>query len=221
MQRKILIISDISTKPKFLYIDPMPKLAKGFIRLGHDVRMLNYGGILSQLSPFKSRSLAEFFYKNKADQLICRYAKHYQPDIVLIGFAKSLDSRTVQTLRSHVPSAHFLGIDGDLWPGQRPGRIEAAKQFDILLATNNGSSLNEYRDAGVKHCVFMPNACDPALDHRYEVDARWQSDILWTGKRSKWAFIPTIRYENKLSMRWNRSLESACTVVTDGPKSRD
>jgi hypothetical protein len=28
----------------------------------------------------------------------------------------------------------------------------------------------------------MPNMCDPDIDRRYEVESKWRSDILWTGK---------------------------------------
>ena len=180
--RKILIVSDVTNKPKFLYLDQMPKLAKGFIRLGHDVRQLSYCGLLSQLSHFKSRSLSSYFFKRKVDETLCRYAKHYDPHIIFIGFAKYFDAATVRLLRQAAPSAVFVGFDGDPWPGKNAGRIETARELDILLATNNGSFLEEYRQAGVKKCVFMPNCCDPDIEYRYSVNEGWRSDILWTGK---------------------------------------
>jgi spore maturation protein CgeB len=179
--RKILIISDTNYKPMKMYLDQMPKLAKGFIRLGHDVRQLSYCGILSQLSPFKSRSLSSFLYKRKTDEVITKYAKHYKPDMIYISFAKYLDRATLSLLREAVPSAILIGGDGDPWPGREPGRIQTACGLDILIATNNGSFLDEYKQAGVKKCVFMPNMCDPDIDHRYEVDPTWHSNILWTG----------------------------------------
>ena len=182
MLRKILIISDISYRSKAVFIDQIPKLTKGFIRLGHDVRCLSYGGILAQLSPFKSRSLSRLLCKKKTDETICCFAQQYRPDMILIGFAKFLDDATIRLLREKVRSAVFVGFDGDLWPGRNPGRIEAARELDVVLATNNGSSLDEYRQAGVKKCVFLPNVCDPDLDYRYPVNDHMRSDILWTGK---------------------------------------
>jgi hypothetical protein len=179
--RKILIISDTNYKPVKMYLDQMPKLAKGFIRLGHDVRHLSYCGILSQLSPFKSRSLSSFLYKRKTDEIIAKFAKHYKPDIIYISFAKHLDKVTILHLREAVPSATVIGGDGDPWPDREKGRIETALQLDILMATNDGAFLDKYRQAGVKKCVFMPNMCDPDIDYRYEVDQTWKSDVLWTG----------------------------------------
>jgi hypothetical protein len=179
--RKIMIISDTNYKPVKMYLDQMPKLAKGFIRLGHDVRHLSYCGILSQLSLFKSRSLSSFFFKKKVDETLARFAKHYRPDIIYISFAKHLDRATVSLLRENAPSAVLVGMDGDPWPEREKGRIETATELDILMATNDGIFLDKYKQAGVKKCVFMPNMCDPDIDHRYQVDDTWKSDVLWTG----------------------------------------
>jgi hypothetical protein len=178
---KILILSDSNYKPVKMYLDQMPKLAKGFIRLGHDIRHLSYCSLLSQFSPFKSRSLSSFLFKKKVDETLSRFAKNYRPDIVYISFAKHLDKVTISLLRQAVPSAVFVGGDGDPWPEREKGRIETACGLDILLATNNGSFLDEYKRAGVKKCVFMPNMCDPDIDRRYEIDEIWKSDVLWTG----------------------------------------
>lgn len=179
--KRILIIADQSLKPIKFFIDQMPKLAKGLIRLGHDVRIISYSQLLREISPFKSRSLSSFLYKKKTDEIIVKFAKHYKPDVIYISFAKYLDNSTLSLLREAVPSAVFVGCDGDPWPSREKGRIETACGLDVLLATNNGSFLDEYRRAGVKKCVFMPNLCDPDIDHRYQVDAKWHSDVLWTG----------------------------------------
>lgn len=179
--KRILIVADQSVKPIKFYIDQMPKLAKGFIRLGHDARIFGYSAALARLSPFKSRRLSSMFYKQKVDALLCRLAREYQPDLVYISFAKYLDAQTIQRLRESVPAASFVGGDGDPWPSHEIGRIETAKELDLLLATNNGSFLDEYRQAGVKKGVFLPNMIDPDLDYRYKVASSMQSDILWTG----------------------------------------
>ncbi len=181
--RKILIISDLGIKPVKLYLDQMPKLAKGFIRLGHDVRHFNYGGTLSAMSPLKSRRFAKFFCKSKVDSALAEMAKHYYPHIVYVSFAKYVDGNTINILRSILPDATFIGGDGDPWPKlQKDGRIETAKKLDILTATNDGQFLQDYKDAGVRLCVFMPNMCDPDIDHRYKVEPKWKTDILWTGR---------------------------------------
>lgn len=179
---KILIIADTAHKPKTIYIDQVPKLAKGFVRLGHDVRSLSCSGILSELSVLKSRSLTRILYKNKMDDRLCDYAKQYMPNVIVVAFPRVFDKTSLMHIREHLPSSVFVGIDGDLWPERNHNRLETSELLDILLATNNGSSLEAYRQAGIAKCLFMPNVCDPDIEYRYQVNNLNRCDILWTGK---------------------------------------
>jgi hypothetical protein len=182
MAKKILLISDTSYKPVKMFLDQVPKLAKGFMRLGNDIRYFPYNGILRQLSPFKSRRLSTLLYKNKADSMLSTFAANYKPDIVIIGgFPRYFDRVSVDRMREGSPDAIYIGMDGDPWPKLNPGRIETATGYDIMTAFNDGQWLQDYRDAGVPFCVFIPNCCDPDVDHRYDVDEKWRSDILWIG----------------------------------------
>jgi len=181
--RKILIVSDASYNPIKMYLDQMPKLAKGFIRLGHDARHFSYSSVLLQLSPLKSRRISAILCKKKVDEFLAVYIRSYKPDIIYINFPRSSDRDTIDAMQQEAGSAVFIGVDGDPWPKlQKDKRIETAVGLDILTATNDGEFLQDYRDAGVKHCIFMPNMCDPDTDHRYEVTDEWKTDILWTGK---------------------------------------
>ena len=180
--RRVLLISDFQLKIKALYLDQIQKLGKGLIRLGYDVRWISYGGLLQQLSPFKSRSMSAWFCKHKVDQQIATFIRHYQPDWVILGFAKFLDRQSVDLWRKISNSTSFIAFDVDLWPQRHANRFETASALDIVLATNNGDCLNFYRDAGVKRCYFLPNCCDPDVEYRYPVGSEWYSEILWTGK---------------------------------------
>lgn len=180
--KRIFIVADISHKPIKMFLDQMHKLAKGFIRLGHDVRLFSYCNVLAQESPLKSKTFSKYFYKSKVDSLLVEQLKNYEPDIIYISFARALDTVTIEKARTAAPKAVFIGGDGDPWPKLQKNRIETAKKLDILTATNDGQFLQDYKDAGVRFCVFMPNICDPDIDHRYEVGTEWETDILWTGK---------------------------------------
>jgi len=157
------------------------KFAKGFIRLGHDVRHFSYFEMALGLSPVKNRTFARLFSKNKTDEMLIKTIKNYKPDIIFISFVRIFDARTIEQMRQAAPKAAFIGFDADAWPQLRVGRIDIAKKFDILMATNDGLYLQTYRDAGVSKCVFLPNCCDPDIDRRYEVEDKWKKDILWTG----------------------------------------
>ena len=180
---KILILSDMNYSPSKVYIDQMPKLAKGFIRLGHDARLFSYSSALLQLSPLKSRHISEVLYKKKIDELLAVYIRGYKPDIIYINFPRSSNRGTIDAMRQEAGSAVFIGGDGDPWPKlQKDKRIETAKGLDIMTATNDGEFLQDYRDAGVPCCIFLPNICDPDTDHRYDVSEQWKSNILFTGQ---------------------------------------
>ncbi|MBN2180323.1 MAG: glycosyltransferase family 1 protein [Sedimentisphaerales bacterium] len=207
--KRICIITDLSNKPIKMFSDQTLKLAKGFIRLGHDVRFFSYCDALSQISPFKSKTFSEFFYKKRVDEVLAEQLKNYQPDIVYINFARALNADTIIRARQSVPNAVFIGSDGDPWPKLQKNRIETAKELDILTATNDGQWLQDYRDAGVPLCIFLPNLCDPDIDHRYDVEEKWKTDILWIGKLHHHADTSeTFREElvKKLATRENSSL---------------
>lgn len=175
------MVAALEHKPHKMFLDQTIKLGKGFIRLGHDVRYFSYPNALKELSRFKSRSLGAFFYKDRVDDLLATQIKNYRPDIIYLNFVRVLDAQTIDKMRQAAPNAVLICWDGDLWPVLRRNRIEAAKKLDILMATNDGSFLQSYKDAKVPKCVFLPNSCDPDIDHRYQVGSEWNTDILWTG----------------------------------------
>jgi spore maturation protein CgeB len=179
--KRIFIITDIGYNPVKMFLDQMHKLSKGFMRLGHDARIFSYRKALLHKNPLKGKRFSKYFFKSKADNLLIEQIRNYKPDIIYVNFARCLDAETIEKARVTAPNAVLIGIDADPWPKLYPDKIEIAKKLDILTATNDGKFLQDYREAGVKLCVFMPNMCDPDVDHHYEVGSEWKTDILWTG----------------------------------------
>jgi glycosyltransferase involved in cell wall biosynthesis len=178
---RILFVGDFDYNAVKIFANQAHKLAKGFVKLGHDIRLFNYSGELARMSPFKSRTLSVLVYKRRVDELVCNFCKDYRPHIIHVSFPKCLDIHTLEAVRSAIPSAVIIGADGDPWPNLHPERIETAKGLDILTTTDDGEFLDYYRQAGVRNCVFMPNLCDPDTDRRYDVEKEWVSDIIWIG----------------------------------------
>ena len=211
---RILIVSDSSYNPVKMFLDPTNKFAKGFIRLGNDVRTFSYRDTLRACSPFKSKSLSSFFYKFKVDELLVAEVANYEPHIVLVFLHGKLDRETIDLMRRASPNTVFIGFDADPWPRlQKGNRIETAKGLDILTATNSGEYLEDYRRAGVPLCVFMPNMCDPDIHHRYNVGPEWRTDILWTGAaKHRAGSNQTLRegLVNRLAQRSNCTLYGCC-----------
>lgn len=212
--KRIVIISDVKPTPMKMFVDQIPKLTKGFIKLGHDVRVFSYCSALSEVSPFKSKTFSELFYKNRVDKLLTEQIKKYKPDIVFINFPRVLDAETVMQIRQAAPEAILIGNDGDPWPKlKKDNRINTAKELDILLATNDGQFLQDYHEAGVPLCVFMPNMIDLDIDHRYTIEEKWKADILWIGKLGHHADTSETFREKlviELSKRSNCTLYGCC-----------
>ena len=180
--KRILFIYETGYNPAKIFQNQVPKLAKGFIRLGHDARVFNYTDALSMISPFRNKKLRSLLYKVRADELLAEFVQTYEPDIIHTSFPRFFDHATVQCVRQAAPNAVLIGSDGDPWPKLQNNRIETARGLDILTATNDGQWLQDYREAGVPACFFLPNTCDPDVDRRYDVTDRWKADILWIGK---------------------------------------
>jgi len=180
--KRILFIYETDYKPAKIFQNQIHKLAKGFVRLGHDARVFNYVDALSMISPLRNKKLRSLLWKARVDELLAEQIRIYEPDIVHTSFPRFFDGATLACVRQAAPNAVLVGQDGDPWPKLQGNRIETAKGLDIVMATNDGEWLQDYRDAGVPVCSFIPNTCDPDIDRRYGVTDQWKSDILWIGK---------------------------------------
>lgn len=152
---------------------------KGLIRLGHDVQRFSYRNIVSQYSPYGS---LRWLGRKKANMLLYEQVKNYRPDIILLLAMKYLDDKMVLAMRQVSPNAVIVGMEVDWFTQSKSDRIAVARQTDIVISTRSGEWLKTYKDAGVPSCAFIPNPCDPDLQHPYEVDGKWKSDIVFTGK---------------------------------------
>lgn len=167
--------------PRSIHIQPRMWM-KGFLRLGCDVQRFSYRNIMMQNSFLPNKYLARIFAKKKTDAILIEQIKRYHPDIIFIHCMKYLDSETVVLMRDAAVDAIFIGREEDPFPELNPERLAIASKTDIVVATSGGRFLKTYKDAGVKRCAFIPNMCDPDIQHQYHVDDKWKSDIIFTGK---------------------------------------
>lgn len=180
--KRIFIIANFRDEsPQSIHIERR-RWSKGFIRLGHDIQQFSYKNIMKQLSFIRSKTLVRRFGKKHADRALIRQVKHYHPNIVLILTMKHLGAETVTGMRGVAPNAVFVGRDVDWFPETHEDRIAIAKKMDIVIATNAGKFLMAYKNAGVSCCAFIPCPCDPDIQRPYEVDERFKTDIIFTGR---------------------------------------
>jgi hypothetical protein len=188
--KRVFIVEDMREYTDKFLLSGIRKQVKGFIRLGHDVQRFDYGGAFWHLEPVKSKLLSRKWIKPQVDELLVKHLKTYKPDIIQISFANFLDADTIAKIRQAVPDAFLYGFDGDPWPEYQTNRVDIGSKLDLMLATNNGKWLDIYRQTGVKS-MFMPNPCDPDYEYRYDVDDKWKTDILFTGKTKESRKYPT------------------------------
>ena len=180
--KRIFLIGDFKDeKPQSVYVDER-KLLKGFIRLGHDVQHFSYRNVMMQASPFAKKRWGKGRAKRKADKILVEQVRYYFPDIVVMTSLKHMDGPLVQAMRQAAPGAILLGRDGDPYPQTHPNRLEAGRYLDIVLMPNSGKFLEAFKNAGAKHCAFLPFAVDPDILYRHEnPPAELISDVVFTG----------------------------------------
>jgi len=176
------VIADFNDEsPKSIRMQPRMWL-KGLMRLGHDVQRFSYRNIMLQSSPFPSKRMARYFAKKRADAILIEQIKLYYPDIVFVLSMKYLDAETLRSVRDAASGAVVIGRDDDPFPDKNPARLAIARETDIVVTTSGGRFLQTYRDLSVPCCAFIPNMCDPDLQQRYDVQEKWKTDIIFTGK---------------------------------------
>ena len=185
MHRRIFVIADFKDE-EVRSIRVQPRMwVKGLIRLGHDVQRFSYRNILTQFNPFSGKHFRRFmprFVRRRADNILAKQIELYYPDIVFFLGMKYITSDTVRAARNVAPNAVFVGRDDDPFPERNPARLAIAKEMDIVITTSAGRFLRTYKDAGVPRCAFIPNACDPDIQYQYEVQEKWKTDIIFTGR---------------------------------------
>lgn len=182
LPRRIFIIGDFKDdSPTSISIERR-HWVKGFIRAGCDVQRFSYADVMRQFSFFGSKRIAQAFARRKTEAALLTQVKAYRPDIVMVLIMKDIAPECIDAMRELAPRATFIGRDVDWLPQMNPQRMAIAQKLDIVIATNAGPWLHEYKKIGVPRCAFIPCPCDPDIQHPYPVEPALQTDIIFTGK---------------------------------------
>ncbi|RPJ85189.1 MAG: glycosyltransferase family 1 protein, partial [Acidobacteria bacterium] len=178
---RVFFVADTKDFTPKLFLDGLRKYVKGFVRLGHDTQVFSCNQALSSANHGGWRALSKRYSKKRAVETLLQQLRLYKPDLVFVGLPKMVDAETLLQMREVVPKACFIGIESDVRPEERPGRLEAASKLDVLFTAFGSNGQHGLIRAGAT-CVFMPNACDPDVERCYPVSDRWHSDVVFTGK---------------------------------------
>ena len=199
---RIFFVSETKDFSHRLFLEAVRKYVKGFIRLGHDTHLFSANNALAVASPIRWRRLSRFWWIRRGRGLLLQQIQLYKPDLVVVTLPRVVDAETVQLLRGAAPKAFFVGIEGELWPESRPGRVETAAKLDLLFTVFGQNGQHALREAGAT-CVFLPMPCDPDVERRHSVSEAWRSDVIFTGKL-KHGGVPTDPMRADLIMRLAR-----------------
>jgi hypothetical protein len=180
--KRIFVIGDFKQHSPVSISIERPRWVKGLIRCGCDVRVFSYRNILMQFSPFQKRTYAMRFGRKKTEQTLIDLLRAHRPDVILILNMKDISLDCLDLMKEMFGHTIFVGRDVDWHPDRNSERMAIAKRMDIVVATNAGTWLESYKNAGIPLCAFLPCPCDPDIQRPYETDPQLQTDIIFTGK---------------------------------------
>jgi len=142
-----------------------------------------------------------------------------RPDLMLTVFGFDLSERSLEFLKSKdIPRVCWWLND----PFQFKRSLSKANHYDYIF-TNAIGSVEEYRNAGIRHAHWLPTACDPDVHRRVSLIPAYQSDICfagdWSPLREAWCAELARHFDIKVFGPWKRKLPRTSILrdrVVDG-----
>ncbi len=181
--RRIFLVADFKNdSPKSIRIERR-RWVKGLVRLGHDVQPFSFWDIAEQKCPWPVPFFKQRWQKARTFEIMLEQIGRYHPDIILLNMMKYFTSSMVEQIRQAAPEAVLVGRDVDIYPLKEiPGWFEILKSLDLVVVTNAGEWMMQFKKKGARKCAFLPCPCDPDIQRPYpHLDERWKSDIIFTG----------------------------------------
>jgi hypothetical protein len=180
---RIFIVTDLKADSTQSIRVERRRWPKGFVRLGHDVHVFSFRDIADEIATGWQRSFHPKGAFRPAKKLLLEHLAGYRPDLVLMATMKDFSGEDIKAMRGVVPKAVFVGRDVDPFPKLDSARMSVSREVDLLVATNGGRFLQDYKDAGAPKCAFLPCPCDPDIQRPYpEMQEQFATDIVFTGQ---------------------------------------
>ncbi len=161
------------------------KLAKGFIRNGHDVQVFSYLMQMNALSYMPGKKWNKKYFQNKTDCLCCEILKSYQPDFILMPGYRLISQSSIAKFKDILPNTFFAGFYYDQLEDMADDYVSTNKLMDAFMATGAGQPLATIAEkSGNIPAAFMPNPCDPDIERPYPDSHMPATEILFPGKFS-------------------------------------
>lgn len=132
---------------------------------------------------FDFRQEAKQFGVENMRQALYEKAISYQPDIIWFAKTDTIGVETLLNIKSSLPLTKFVNWTDDIRPEPVEEIIEFNKHTDLLLADFGGEWLKKHKELGVNRIANFFTLVDTEnYNHIENVDAKWQEDIIFTGK---------------------------------------
>ena len=139
------------------------KLQQGLIRAGHNVLFFSDRDV-SRASGLAGTRL---YGTKRTNQQLLRVARHFQPDILLLGHADIIHNNTLEEIRQYLPDIRCAQYNVD--PLFRPDNDAAIRarlaHMHASFITTGGEVLSRYTTPAGHKAWYIPNPVDPSIEH--------------------------------------------------------
>ena len=143
------------------FYDSNRKLANGFVRNGHQVYQFSDRDVARSSSWFESRKFGIL----PANRRLLETAEAFQPDLLIVGHAKQIFTRTLRKMKKVVPEMRIAVRNVDaIWHQNNVDQImDRVDVADAVFITTAGEQLKKF--ARKNNVVsFFPNIVDKSVD---------------------------------------------------------
>ena len=138
---------------------------KGFKANGYDVFLFDYRA------------------EHKPNEKLIDYAKEIEPDLLWFGKCELINPETIRQLRILFPKAVFCKWAADVRDRPTEHDLGHNNYIDFFFATYGGDYLKAHFTKNMKVACSILTFTDSDYYSRQRVDDKYNTDILWTGRK--------------------------------------
>lgn len=136
---------------------------------------------------FKANGYDAFLFDYRANQLpneeLINYAKEIEPDLFWFGKCELINPATIKQLRILFPKAIFCKWAADVRDNPTEHDLGHNNYIDFFFATYGGDYLKAHFTKNMKAACSMLTFTDSDYYSHQQVDDKYKTDILWTGRK--------------------------------------
>ena len=150
--------------------------------------------------------VTRYDYRDKQDKTILEVAKDINPDLIWFGKCETVSLDEIIELRKEFPKAIFVKWAADVRSEPVELDIKQAGLMDFFFGTFGGDYLKRYKSPN-NIVASIVAFTDSDLFYPVEVEEKWKSDVLFTGRTNMIAEVNRTEYlsylkSNNVNLKW-------------------